>query len=102
MKHEQMTEALEAAASQLGVSVRYEALGASGTTSGGGLCKVRGEWWLLIDKKSTASERAALLVDVLSGFEFERLELPPKIREVLNLRRAAKAPVSPQSDAPGA
>ena len=42
MKPEQILEALEGAAKQLGVRVRYEALVASGATGAGGLCKVQG------------------------------------------------------------
>jgi hypothetical protein len=91
MKPEPMTEALESAARQLGVQVRYEAL-APGGTAGGGLCKVRGEWWVIVDKKSTPSERAAILVDALAGFEFQTLELAPKVREALEKRRATRQP----------
>jgi hypothetical protein len=90
MKPEQMTETLEAAAAQVGVQVRYEALAASGTGSGGGLCKVRGSWWLIIDKKATPSERAAMLVDALAGFDTSAVELPPKVRDALASRRATK------------
>ena len=89
MKAEQMTEALEAAAAQLGVDVRYEALAAGGTGSGGGLCKVRGAWWLIIDKKATASERASVLADALSTFDTDAVFLPPKAREAVQARRAA-------------
>lgn len=88
IKAEQLTEALEAAATQLGVKVRYETLGASGVTGGGGLCKVRGEWWLIVDKKATPAERAGLLADALAGFDTAGLELSPKVREVLDARRA--------------
>jgi hypothetical protein len=90
MKAEQMTETLEAAAAQVGVQVRYEALAAGGTGGGGGLCKVRGAWWLIIDKKATASERAAMLVDALAGFDTSALELPAKVKDALDGRRATK------------
>ena len=41
MKPEQMTEALEQVATQLGVRVRYETM-TGATAGGGGLCKVKG------------------------------------------------------------
>ena len=42
MKPEQITEALEQAAAQVGVKVRYEAM--TGESAGaGGLCKIRGD-----------------------------------------------------------
>ena len=95
MKAEQITEALEQAASQLGVKVRYETM--TGDSSGaGGLCKIRGEWTVIMDRKSAPSDRAALLMDALVGFDFESVFLPPKIREALVERRAILRP----ADAP--
>lgn len=88
MKSEQMTEALEAAAAQLGVRVRYEPLPPGGVLSGGGLCRVRGEWHLIIDKKSSAPERAAILADALASFDLTTIELSPKLRQMLEARRA--------------
>ncbi len=88
MKSEQITEALEAAATQLGVRVRYEPLPPSGVLSGGGLCRVRGDWHLIIDKKSSAADRAAILADALSTFDLGSLDLPAKLRQMLEARRA--------------
>jgi hypothetical protein len=88
MKPEQITEALEQAASQLGVKVRYEAM--TGESSGaGGLCRIRGEWTIIMDRKSAASDRAALLLESLAGFDFDAIYLPPEIRDALAERRAA-------------
>jgi hypothetical protein len=86
MKSEQMIEALERAAALLDVQVRYEALGASGVQGGGGLCKVRGAWWVIIEKKATASERVAILADALCGFDSDNIDLPPKVREISSWR----------------
>jgi len=95
MKLEQMTETLEQAASQLGIKVRYETM--TGDSSGaGGLCKLRGEWTVIMDRKSTPSDRAALLIDALVGFDFESIFLPPQVREALVERKAAtRAPEAP-------
>ena len=95
MKLEQMTEALEQAASQLGIKVRYETM--TGDSSGaGGLCKLRGEWTIIMDRKSTPSDRAALLIDALVGFDFESIFLPPQVREARAERKAAtRAPETP-------
>ena len=65
MKPEQITEALEQAAAQVGVKVRYETM--TGDSSGaGGLCKIRGEWTVIMDRKSPPSDRAAMLLEALS------------------------------------
>jgi hypothetical protein len=88
MKAEQLTEILETAAQQLGVKVRYENLAAAGPTGGGGLCKVKGEWWIIIDKKTAPSERASILCDALATMDTNAVSLPPKVRELLDHRRA--------------
>ena len=87
MKAAQLTEILETAATQLGVKVRYEAMAASGPTGGGGLCKVKGDWCVIIDKKTAPSERASILTDALATMDTTAIELPPKVRELLDQRR---------------
>ncbi len=89
MKAEQLTEILETAATQLGVKVRSENLAASGPTGGGGLCKVKGDWCVIIDKKTAPSERASILTDALATMDTAAIELPAKVRELLDQRRAA-------------
>jgi hypothetical protein len=89
MKPEQLAEALETAASQLGVKVRYETLAAAGPTGGGGLCKVKGEWFIIIDRKTAASERVSILGEALATMDTEQLYLPPKVREMLAQKRAS-------------
>jgi hypothetical protein len=91
MKAEQITEALEQAAAQVSVRVRYETM--TGDSAGaGGLCKIRGEWTVIMDRKSPPSDRAALLLEALSGFDFDGIYLPPEIRDALAERRAASRP----------
>ena len=87
MKPEQMTEALEQAATHLGVRVRYETMTGE-TAGGGGLCKVKGQWCVIIDRKTPAAERVALLLDALTGFDTEAIFLPPEVRDALAAKRA--------------
>ena len=89
MKAEQLTEILETAAQQLGVKIRYENLAASGPTGGGGLCKVKGEWCVIMDKKTAPSERVSILCDALATMDTEGISLPPKVREMVDQRRAS-------------
>jgi hypothetical protein len=88
MKAEQLTEILETAAGQLGVKVRYENMVSSGPAGGGGLCKVKGEWCVIIDKKTAPSERASILADALATMDTDSVFLPPKVRELVAQRRA--------------
>ena len=89
MTAEQLTEILETAAQQLGVKIRYENLAASGPTGGGGLCKVKGEWCVIMDKKTAPSERVSILCDALATMDTDGISLPPKVREMVDQRRAS-------------
>ena len=64
MQEQAILAELEAAAGQLGVKVSYEALQAS--VGMGGLCRVRGEYRMIIDKRSQVGERVATLASGLA------------------------------------
>ena len=85
MKSEIMLELLESAAEQLAVKVSYEPLQLSGIQTGmrGGLCKVKGEYRVIIDKRATNEERVTTLATALAGFDTTELELPQKVRDLL-------------------
>jgi hypothetical protein len=98
MKAEQMTDILEQAATHVGIRVRYEAM--TGDTAGaGGLCKVKGEWCLIVDRKTPAAERVALLIEALAGFDTENVYLPPELREAVAMKRSQRAVVELASSA---
>jgi len=92
-----MLELLEGAADQLGIKVSYEPLQTSGISTGlrGGLCRVKGAYRVIIDKRATDEERVATLAAAVASFDTSELELPPQVREVLRMyvgtgpRRAA-------------
>ena len=91
MKPQQITETLEQAAAQLGVRVRYETM--TGDTAGaGGLCKVKGTWCVIIDRKTPPAERAALLLEALASFDTDAVFLPPQLREAIAAKRAQGRP----------
>lgn len=89
MKPEVMLEELEAAAAALSVKVTYEGLTAS--VGVGGLCRVKGQYRVIIDKRATPEERVNTLAGALSAFDTDRLELSVKVREVLQLHRVRRA-----------
>jgi len=93
MKPEQMTETLEQAAAQLGVQVRYDTM-TGDAAGGGGLCKVKGTWCVIIDRKTPPAERAAMLIEALAGFDTDAMFLPPQVRDALAAKRSEKpAPI---------
>ncbi|HEY6179863.1 MAG TPA: hypothetical protein VIX73_35660 [Kofleriaceae bacterium] len=90
MKPEVVLELLEATAEQLKVRVSYEPLQTS--VVHGGLCRVKGEYRIIVDKRASAEERVTTLATALarvmklSGEGGDTaVELPPKVREVLRM-----------------
>jgi hypothetical protein len=90
MKPEVMLELLEAFAEQLKVRVSYEPLQTS--VVHGGLCRVKGEYRIIVDKRASAEERVATLATAVTTIlgrmtELDRaaLELSPKLRDVLRM-----------------
>jgi hypothetical protein len=90
MKPEQLTEALEQAATQLGIQVRYDTM-TGDVAGGGGLCQLKGKWCVIIDRKTPPADRAATLTEALAQFDTDGVFLPPKVREALTAARAAAA-----------
>lgn len=81
MKPEAVLELLENTAHQLGIKVSYEQL--SQATTHGGLCKVKGTYRIIVDKRATAEERVITLATALATFDTTELELAPQVREIL-------------------
>jgi hypothetical protein len=98
MKSEALLTELEALAERLGVQVKYESLGGQGVGLGG-LCKVKGEWRAIIDRRASKGEQVAVLAHCLSGFDLEAIFLPPEVRQVMAQAAArARAAVLAQLD----
>lgn len=97
MKLPEVLAELEEAAKQLSVRVTYEAIG--GELGAGGLCKVKGHWRVIIDKRATPSERVSVLAPALARFGWAELTLAPPVRELLErLVPKPEAPASQASD----
>jgi hypothetical protein len=96
MKPEVLLELLESAAEQLKIRVSYEPLQSSVVP--GGLCKVKGEYRVIVDKRASAEERVATLAGAIARMvertqaDTTALDLSPKVQEVLRLYSAPRAP----------
>lgn len=75
---------------QLGVRLTYEALG--GELGSGGLCKVKGQFRIIIDRRTTPSERVAMLLPLLLRFEIDALPRSATLRDLLSRLRPAAVP----------
>jgi hypothetical protein len=83
MKAEVLLEQLETAAEALAVKVSYEPILTS--IGHGGLCRVKGQYRVIIDKRATPQERVITLAAALSSVATaEQLaELHPKVQDVI-------------------
>jgi hypothetical protein len=80
-------EELCRAAQGAGVVVSFDALSA-GDAGAGGLCKVRGEWRLIGDKRATVREKIDFVATALLRFQLDRATLSDGARAALE--RAAR------------
>ena len=88
MKAQQQVEALERLAEALSVRVSYEPM--TGLVQGtGGLCRVRGEYRVIIDRRLKPPERVQILADALRRFDTRHLDVDPELQPLLTPTRAA-------------
>jgi hypothetical protein len=85
MRMEPVLEDLESAAKKLGVAVSYEVLGES--VAGGGLCKVKGAYRVIIEKRGTPGEKAVTLAKALASLDTEGVFLTPAARDLVEKQR---------------
>jgi hypothetical protein len=71
-------------AERLGVKVRVEDLQRDETPTASGACKVRGEWVVILDKRSGPEEKIAVLADALRTMDLDGIYLPPAARDLLD------------------
>jgi hypothetical protein len=97
MKPEVLLELLESAAEQLKIRLSYEPLQTS--VVHGGLCRVKGEYRIIIDKRASAEERVTTLATAIARviatteLDTSTLQLSPKLQEVLRMH----APSAPRT-----
>ncbi len=80
MKPDVLLELLESVADQLGIKVSYESLQSS--VGHGGLCRLKGQYRVIIEKRATTDERVTTLATALASFDTSEIALPQKVRDV--------------------
>jgi hypothetical protein len=88
MKIDDTLTELEAVAEKKGIRVAYEPLG--GEVGAGGLCKVKGEYRIIVDKRATPGERVTVLAQALSAFSLDDVFVAPEVRELIAKTAAFK------------
>lgn len=93
MKPDVMLQKLEDAATQMRVKVSYDAMSAA--IGHGGLCRVKGEYRVIIDKRASTEERVTVLASALARVDQTGVELAADLRELIDqqsLTPGARAP----------
>ena len=86
MKTKKALEELEALAKKLEVTVGYESFSGEGMGPGG-LCKVKGKWRVIIDRRNADNERVVVLARALGRFDLEDHFVSPALRELIQKYR---------------
>ena len=83
MHAEELLSRLEGLAEQLRIPVRYASLATEELPGHGGLCILRGERRLIIERTLGCREKARLLAKGLAQFDWDCVFLLPAVRQAL-------------------
>lgn len=90
-KSEGLLSKLEAAAARLGVTVSYESIVTTGAFGSGGLCKVRGAYRIIVDRRAVETDRIAVIASSLARLDTTGLELEPEVASAIDLYALSRA-----------
>jgi hypothetical protein len=74
---------LEELAGKLGMKIRYGNIPGEDSHRTGGLCRVKGQYVLIIHSRLTVKEKIEVIMKTLRGFEMGDVYVIPFIRELL-------------------
>lgn len=83
MDERSLLKQLEDLARSLSVDVRYEMLKREGAFTQGGLCRLKGQYLLLINSKATNKEKIEALALSLARFDLSQVFVKPGLRDFL-------------------
>lgn len=85
MKIQETLRELEGVAEKKKIRVSYESIG--GELGMGGLCKVKGEHRVIVDKRATDGEKATLIAQALLKFDLDDVFMTEHTREFIAKQR---------------
>ena len=75
---------LEELAVRLGMTIRYEPLKIEGSVYIGGFCRVKGQDFVIVNRKATTIERIHILTNALKRCELSEIYMLPSLRKLLD------------------
>lgn len=83
MDDEILLSQLEELAEKLEISVRDENINIDESSIHGGLCRVEGQYVIILNSKTTAQEKIQVAIKALQQFNLSEIYIKPAIRELL-------------------
>jgi hypothetical protein len=74
---------LEEAAQSLGIEIRYETFKGENSMATGGLCRLKGNYLLILNARSGLSDRINAIASAINRFDLSTTYLRPGLREFL-------------------
>ncbi len=75
---------LEELAQSLNIEIRHEPLKREGSFFPGGLCRIKGEYVLILNSAATVEDKIHTLAKAVNRFDLSRVYLRPGLREFLD------------------
>ncbi len=88
MKLEQLYNSLKELAEKLGITVLELSFKNTGIKVKSGLCKVKGQQMLIVDKHKSIYSKVDILASLLSDFTLDDVYIVPAVRDVLDKHKA--------------
>ena len=92
LEEETLLVQLEELARALDVEVRYEPMRREGPTFPGGLCRLKGQYVLIIDSMATPGDKIQALAKAANRFDLSQVYLRPGVREFLDKQDLPSVP----------
>ena len=83
MNEDVLLSQLEDLAEKLGILVRDENINIEESSSSGGLCRIEGEYVLILNSKAKVKEKNQVMIKALQQFDLSGIYIKPVIRELL-------------------
>ena len=83
MNNELLLNELEELAGKLGIAIRYENVYGEDSSGSGGLCRLKGEYVLIIHTQATVQEKIRIILEAVKPFPIGDVYVKPVIRELL-------------------
>lgn len=84
MNKESILQQLEELAGKLSIKISYDSLREGSINTKGGLCKVAGNYRILIDKRLSTREKIDIIANSIARFDISPFFMAPEIRDIIS------------------